>query len=433
MGIYKFSVKMVKTNFKQSALYLMSIVLSTTIIVNLFNIITNSDFILAKGKEGDIATNIPSDIIFLLILLVCVFTFYANSYFVTSKTREMAIVELCGIWPGKLARMLLFQNAIIEIIGGAIGILIGILFVPVFLSFMYIILGTSGNILALSMPVIWGTVAIVFLQLLYVSLGDFSFTANREIIDLIGEQKKVRSKDVRFIKLNSIIYIIAYFIPVGSLFLKSIPQNSISIGIIDILFTIFSISGILSYHIPEKILALKKKKYSNNKIKLISLSNLYVSLKQLKPLIITLTVIVEMLLCVIGIYKNYEQVKTICICSYITLVILIAVSIIYKIILETDNKKHNFRQLGLIGYTTDQIQKIIQQEFKIFYSITIGITLFHIFIFLILFQKNGILSIGLLGMLLFTFVFVFVFLVTGLVSYNLYKKLLLKNNSYRFL
>ena len=79
MGIYKFSLKMVKTNFKQSALYLISIALSTTIIVNLLNIITNSDFMLGKGKGGDIAAaNIPSDVIFLLILLVCVFTFYAN-------------------------------------------------------------------------------------------------------------------------------------------------------------------------------------------------------------------------------------------------------------------------------------------------------------------------------------------------------------------
>ncbi len=431
MGIYKFSVKMIKTNFKQSALYLLSIVLSTTIIVNLLNIITNSDFMLAKGKGNDIAANIPSDVIFLLVLLVCVFTFYANSYFVTSKTREMAIVELSGIWPGKLARMLLFQNAIIEITGGAIGILIGILFVPAFLSLMYIILGTSGNILALSMPVIWGTVAIVFLQIIYVSLGDFSYTSNREIIDLIGEQKKVRVRDVRHLKFNSIVYIIAYFIPVGSLFLKSIPQDSVSVGMLDILFTTFSISGILSYYIPEKILKLKKKKYSNNKIKLISLSNLYVSLKQLKALIITLAVVVEMLLCVIGMYKNSQQVKTICICSYITLVILIAVSIIYKIMLETDDKKHNFRQLGLIGYTTEQIEKIIQQELKIFYSITMGIPLFHILIFLILFEKNGILSMGLLGMLLFTFVFVF--LVTGIISYNLYKKLVLKNNSYRFL
>lgn len=431
MGMYKFSVKMLKTNLKQSTLYLLSIILSTSIIVNLLNIITNGDFILAKSKEGDVAANIPTDVIFLLILLVCVFTFYANSYFVMSKTKEMAIVELSGIWPSKLARMMLFQNAIIEIMGGAIGILVGILFVPAFLSLMYIILGTSGNILVLSTPVIWGTAAIIILQLLYVSLGDFAFTANREIIDLIGEQKKIRSKDVRVIKIISIVYIIAYFIPVGSLFLKSIPQNAVSIGLVDILFTILSISGILSYYVPEKILKLKKTKYSDNKIKLISLSNLYVSLKQLKILIITLAVTSEMLLCVIGIYKSSQQVKTICICSYITLIILIAVSIIYKIMLETDNKKHNFRQLGLIGYTTLEIEKIIRHEFKMFYSITMVIPLFHILIFLILFKKNYILSIGLLGMLLFTFVFVF--LITGIVSYNLYKKLVLKNNSYRFL
>lgn len=431
MGIYKFSVKTLKTNFKESGLYLISIILSTTIIFNLLNIITNSDFLSVKGKEGNVATTVPIGILFFMILLVCVFTFYANSYFVMSKSKEMAIVELSGVWPTKLAKMLLFQNAIIEIIGCIIGIVIGILFIPAFLSLMYTIMGTNGNILSLSMQVIWGTAAIVILQILYVSLGDFSFAASREIIDLISEQKKVRPKDKRLIKVNSIVYIIAYIIPILFLFVKSLPSDLFSLGIVDILLTTFGINGILSYYIPQKIFKIKKKKYLGDKIKLISLSNLSVSLKQLKFLILTLAVTVEMLLCVIVMYKNSEQVRTICICSYITLIILIAASIIYKIMLETDNKKHSFRQLGLIGYTTEQIEKIIQHEFMVFYSITIGIPLFHILIFIIMFKKNGILSMELLGLLLLSFLFVF--LITGIVSYNLYKKLVLKNNSYRFL
>lgn len=65
MGVYKFSLKMLRTNLKQSVLYILAIMLPTTIIVNLLNIMTNSYFLSAKGKEGDI----PADIIFFWCLL----------------------------------------------------------------------------------------------------------------------------------------------------------------------------------------------------------------------------------------------------------------------------------------------------------------------------------------------------------------------------
>lgn len=427
MGIYIFSLKMLRKDFKQSGLYIMAIILPTIIIVNLLNIMTNKDFLLTKGNQGEI----PADIIFFLILIVCAFTFYANSYFVMSKSKEMGIIELSGVWPSKLAGMLLFQNTLIQIIGGVLGIFIGIVIMPAFLSLMYMTLGIYGNIWTISIQGIWGTIAILFLQLLYVCLGDYAFASTREIVDLISGNKKIRSLDIQFSRSQSNTYLIAYFIPILSIFISPMVVDISAIVFFNIFFTVFGIQGILRYCIPEKILKLKKDKYINDKIKLISLSNVYISLKQLKFMIITLAVSVEILLCLMGMFKSSPQVKIICICSYITVIILIALSIVYKIILETDNKKHSFRQLGLIGYTTAQIKIIIQQEFSIFYSITVGIPLFHILIFMILFKKSGILSTKLLGILLFTFVFVF--LLTGIVSYNVYKKLVLKNNSYRFL
>jgi putative ABC transport system permease protein len=381
---------------------------------------TNSYFLSAKGNEGDI----PADIIFFLVLIVCIFTFYANSYFVTSKSKEMAIAELSGIWPSKLARMLLFQNAIIEIIGGTLGIIVGIILMPGFLLLMYTMLGINGSLGTISIQGIFGTIAILFLQLSYVSLGDYGYASSREILDLINGDKKVYSFGIRALKLNSKIYFITYFIPIISIFISPWFVNVSLIVFFDMFFTVFGISGILRYYIPDKILQLKKEKYINDKIKLISLSNLYISLKQLKFIIMTLAIVVEILLCIMGMFKSSPQIKIICICSYSTVIILIAVSIIYKIMLETDNKRHEFRQLGLIGYTTAQSKKIVTQEFTIFYSITVGVPLFHILIFLILFKNSSILSMELTSILLL--IFIVTFAITGITAYNLYKKLVLK-------
>ncbi|MFL0251495.1 ABC transporter permease [Clostridium neuense] len=445
MNICIFLLKMLKKNSKKNMLYLISIMVPVVIIFNLMNIITNSKFFAEDASE---------EIMFLLTLLVCVFTFYSNSYFVMGKSKEMAVIELSGIWPSKLARMLLFENIIIEIISCFIGILIGIAVMPFFLLIMYNIAGKSGSLWMISPSAIWGTIAILALQIGYVTLGDYGYASSREIIDLMNVSKKVRIKDNDIsISISQILttlnlnkkhrvhkskvynlkidnYLIIYLFPIVFVLLSPEHIPVFVAAILSMMCTIYSIPGILKHSIPEKILELKNEKYLDDKIKLISLSNLYTSLKQLKFLIITLVIAIEMLLYFISI-SNSPRLKAVCIISYVTIILLVAGSILYKIIIETDNKKRTFMQLSLIGYTTDQIKKIIKEEFKLYYSIIISLPLFHILIFFTLFKKSGILPIKLL--LLMLFIFLLVFFIVGIVSFNTYKKLALKKVINKFL
>lgn len=445
MNICIFLLKILKKNSKKNMLYLISIMVPVVIIFNLMNIITNSKFFAEDASE---------EIMFLLTLLVCVFTFYSNSYFVMGKSKEMAVIELSGIWPSKLARMLLFENIIIEIISCFIGILMGIAVMPFFLLIMYNIAGKDGNLWMISPSAIWGTIAILALQIGYVTLGDYGYASSREIIDLMNVSKKVRIKDNDIsISISQILttlnlnkkhrvhkskvynlkidnYLIIYLFPIVFVLLSPGHIPVFVAAILSMMCTIYSIPGILKHSIPEKILELKNEKYLDDKIKLISLSNLYTSLRQLKFLIITLVIAIEMLLYFISI-SNSPRLKAVCIISYVTIILLVAGSILYKIIIETDNKKRTFMQLSLIGYTTDQIKKIIKEEFKLYYSIIISLPLFHILIFFTLFKKSGILPIKLL--LLMLFIFLLVFFIVGIVSYNTYKKLALKKVINKFL
>lgn len=445
MNTCMFLVKLMRKNFKKNLLYLISIIFPIVIIFNLMNIITNNSFFTEDGSE---------EIMFLLTLLVCIFTFYSNSYFVMGKSKEMAIMELSGIWPSKLARMLLFENIIIEIIGCVIGILIGILVMPAFLFIIYSIMGKWGSLWNISPSAIIETIAILALQLGYVTLGDYGYASSREIIDLININKKVRIHDngssVSISRILTILnlkkknnsynskiynfsidnYLIVYLLPIIFIFLSPRYINIFIAAILSMICTLYSIPGILKHSIPEKILKLKTEKYINDKIKLISLSNLYASLKQLKFLLITLVITIELILCSIAISES-PRLKAISIISYITIILLIAGSILYKIIMETDNKKRTFIQLSLLGYTTEEIKKIIKEEFKVYYSIIIILPLFYIFIFFTLFGKNRILSVYFL--LLMLIIFLLVFSITAFISYNSYKKLALQNNMHKFL
>lgn len=423
MGVYKFSLTMLRKNRKENFLYLLSIIFPISIIFNLMNIINNSNLFLTGANSG---MDISADVVFVLVLLVCVFSFYANSYFILGKSKEMGIVELSGIGANKLATMLIFENAVIEVTGCAIGMLLGIILAPAFLLIMYIVMGKSGSIWMISPASIFGTIAILFLQLLYVGVGDYSYVSTREVIDLIGVNKKTRiHKNIKYFKFKAITFLIIYLIPVISTLIK----DAYVISIFNIIFTAFGITGMLRYCIPQKILELKKEKYLNDKIKLVALSNLYVSLKQLFFLLITLAVSVEAILCIMAVCPQ-RQVKAVCMLSYITVVVLIAVSIVYKIFMEANTKRHIFNQLCLTGYTTEQIKKIVEQEFKLYYLIVIGVPLVPILSFIIMFINNGMVSVTLALIMLITFVGVF--FITGLISYKVYKKLVLEKSVNRF-
>lgn len=428
MGAYKFSLKMLKVNFKQSLLYLFAVIFPIAIIVNLINMINNQTFFVNGGGNN---ANDAAVVVFFLAILVCIFSFYANSYFIKSKSKEMAIEELNGMTSGILARTLLFQNAVVEITGGTIGIILGILFMPLFLKLMYSVMALKGSIWMLSPTAVWGTIAILFLQIGYVSMGDYSYTSTREIIDLMNINKKVRSKDARYLKFDSRIYIILYLPPILSIPLCKKPTDVATMGIFNVVFTIFGLRGILNFYIPEKLLKLKKEKYLEDKIKLIALSNVHESIKKVKFIIATLIITTEVILCIASAFGDKPQIKIVCVISYVTSMIMIASSFVYKTILDIDIRRHTFSKLRIIGYTNKQLKTIVNEEFKIFYTITVVISLVPILIFVYLFAKNNIISMEISIFMLG--IFFIVFFIAAIVSYVMYRKLIFQKRAYRIL
>lgn len=425
MGLYKFAIKTLKSNLKSSFSYLCSMIFPIAIIFNLLNIMTNNKFV-SKYSDGRTSC---SAMIFLLCLLVCIFTFYANSQFVTSTSKELAVAALSGVHPNRLGRMLLFQNTLLEIFAGSLGILLGFIIMPIFSKVMYLTLNSSGNLFEVSIGSLGGTVAILILQLLYVSLGDYSYASTREIIDLINVEKKP-PLDFNLLKGNPVTYAVLYFFPILFSILSLLQKNYFNIIVrFSMFFSVISILGLVQYYIPFKILELKKTKYVENKITLISLGNLHFSLKSTVFLIALLSGVIDALLYVMN-SSSDPGLKTICIFSYITVLLLISSSLVYKFIMEMPVKIRTFKQLTLIGYVKSQLNKIINKEVFLLYLIIIGLPLIHFCIFIFMFVTFGTLSITLALALIL--IFLFIFLIGWLVSFVLYKKSIFKSDDIGF-
>ena len=233
MGLYKFALKMLNIFSKQCIFYFVSIIISVAIIFNSLTIVTSDNFSTLKGTEYQVVTGIP----FFLAMIVCLFTFYANSYFVMDKMKEMAITALSGISPNGLGMYLFLQNLIIEVIGTILGLILGIIVQPLFLLLMYSGLGISGSLFHINSTNILGTIAVLAIQLAYVSLGDVMYISKKEIKDLLTEAKQVYTPDTRSIKFPAITYLIIYFVPFVPLILgpkifspiATLPSNIVSL------------------------------------------------------------------------------------------------------------------------------------------------------------------------------------------------------------
>lgn len=425
MGSFKFALKTLSTNLKMSISYLCSMIFPIAIIFNLLNIMCNTKFTL-KYADGRSACSI---IIFFLCLLVCIFTFYANSHFVTATSKELAAAALSGVHPSRLGRILLFQNTVLEIVASFLGILLGFIIMPIFSKTMYLTLNSSGNLFQVSSGSLGGTIAILILQLLYVSLGDYSYASTREIIDLINVEKKPPLA-FKLLKVNPVTYVVLYAFSILLIFLSMIEKDY-SDTIIQLAITLSTVSilGLVKYYIPFKILELKKNKYTNNKITLISLANLHFSLKSTVFLIALLSGVIEALLYIMNLSTD-PGLKIISIFSYITVLLLICSSLVYKFIMEMPVKIRTFKQLTLIGYLKPQLNEIINKEVFLLYLIIIGLPLIHFCIFIYMFDSSGKLSITLSVVLIF--IFLCIFLTSGLISFAIYKKSIFKSNDIGF-
>lgn len=420
MGVYAFASKMLKVNFKQCVFYLISVVFSVAIIFNAINLMCNDKFIAYSSNTGEIS----SMIVFALTIVAVLFTFYANSYFINGKTKELAIAALSGVWSFRLSSLLLFQNLVIVIMGSFFGIILGLAVMPLFLSLMYRIMGISGQLWDFSFQSFSGTFMIVAIQFFYVSFGDYMYLTKKEIKDLLVEQRQVYTPDTRVVKFPPVVYLVIYFIPVALLFVSPKNMNPAALSFLNIIFSILGIQGVVSYYLPKKVMELKKGRYIADKIKLITLSNLHHSLRRLSILIIVLSVSSVILICMIGLLKTSKGLEVLSIFSYVSIVALVAISILYKTLIEVENRKYIFKQLKLIGYTSVEIIKIIKSEVSLFYLISAGLPFFHILIYIIIFKNAGILSLKMSLALLSIYVVVFLFV--WFFSYILYKRIVFK-------
>ncbi|MGG7178753.1 hypothetical protein ACQPU1_14220 [Clostridium paraputrificum] len=430
MGNLRFAIKMLYNDIKQCTFYIVSMIFSTAVIFNIFNLIYNKDFTnpdieMSLNLYGTTVNDSYLTFSIIALIVVCVGTLlssFANMYFVYGKTKELAIAVISGRSVFSVGGILTIQNAILGFIGIAGGLILGLIMMPIINIVTYKSIGQPVNIMAFSKMGFMITSVIIVLQFIMMVLVDVGYVYRREVVDLISDKKIMYERDKRSIKAYGWIYIFLYFLPVGVFFSSASNRDKASSYAYAMYIALIGMSGIIKYVLPQFIISIKRRKYVYSKIKLQSISNLHYSLRRANLLVIILAISASLLIQFICRGKNMPQVISVTTAAFIVVILLMAITIVYRVFIEAINRKNTFKQLMLVGYTKKEIGTIIFQESTYLYLITLIVPLFHIIIMIVSNIKAGDITEGLgvliIGTFLGTYLLSFIISLTG------YKKII---------
>ncbi|MGL4772278.1 MAG: hypothetical protein ACRC2K_01825 [Clostridium sp.] len=425
MGVYEFGLKMLKAEFRQCAFFMVSIVISNAVLFNLFNLIYNGEFVTAG--YGDKYYPIYAGIVLIAMVVAMILVFFTNSYFIIKKTKEVAIATLSGRSPGEIASMIGYQNVILLGISLVIGFAFGIIIMPLFLLAMYSALGIQGSIFAFSLEGLLYTLMVVVMEFIWIILINVGFAFRREIKDLMSEQEQRYTPFVEKFKIPAIIYWIGLLLPYGAfayicfgevvdtekiLYMENVISFSTSFACVFIIF-----------YIPRFLTNLKKKKGFKNKILLMVTSNLQYSIRKAGYIVGILLLTSVNFIVIASKSADAPLVKMLAITALVVVLILLSLVLIYKVAIEAENRKRGFKQLLLVGYTLDEIRRIIVKEIGWFYGIVITIPVSYIALLCVAAIQSRIMTIS------FAINCVGAFLLIMLISYGasmiIYKKIVI--------
>ncbi|MBD7912576.1 FtsX-like permease family protein [Clostridium cibarium] len=421
MGVLRYIKMTFIDDIKKSVLYIAVMVFSIIIIFNTFNIIFNEQIVAYRSKEYmDM-----SKLVFIILAVSIMFIAFANSYYLEDKFKEYAVITLSGKSVGEICIIVVIRNFIVTAISIVIGCLLGAITSVFVLNGISKLVGVNINGNYISVEALILTTVIIFTELESVFLINTGSIYKKSINELVNRKKRAYIPDNRRVKINPIIYIIIYLLPLAVAVIPTSPEERIKNISFAIIIGIFGIQGIIRYVIPGVINNYRNGKKIADKCKLIIASNLFFSIQ--KSIVLTLFLVVSSVLTIstAGQYRMGTVVNTMSLACYILIIGIMSITVVYKFLIEAKSRKENFEQLKLLGYTKREIKKIIQTEVVVYYAIIILLALLYILIVALGSAMAGLMSIKLAIVVVMEYIIIF--LTTAMVSLGEYKKIALLN------
>ena len=218
MGIFKFSMRMLVKDYKKSLFYGITLIFAVAVCFVFFNIINNPDLAdqaIARsgGTWSDVQMPFSSVLSFLIICFCCFMIFFANNFFLSRKTTELAIMAMSGSGYINSTMYVLYQTFTLLILATPLGILIGRCVVPFSNAYMYQMLDVSKDPSIIPSEAYLYSFILVAIVLSMICVLTAGFLHKNDIQTLLSQEKEMK------VKKNTKKSV--HYFPIGCIFLRT--------------------------------------------------------------------------------------------------------------------------------------------------------------------------------------------------------------------
>lgn len=417
-GVYEFSKIMFKADIKNSKFYITLTTITVAFIFNIINMSYNNIYsnkgLTYKKLVYDSPYNLsnafyielPIEVIqkqnlLIVILITILFAAICNMNYIRKKTKEIAFMLMSGSSISDITRYVIYLTGKCYFIAIVIGIPIGFFLIPVFNIIMNSILGKSDSLFTLSIEGLGISLVYVFMQYLTLIILNIAFIVRRNILDLINTENTITFIDTRQIKIPGIFFVILYVLSVLPSFFIGKYSGTENISYLLVYVGTFATYGMMRFFIPKVVNRMKKNKFMFKGCRNIYFSNFLYSLSNSVVYIMALVLVFNYFIFNIIEFGSFSGVKEMNIFCIVYCCIVISLSLVYKLLIDNNDKMYIYNQLKILGYEKEIICKIVKRESILIFSVALLLPIILISSALFNYIMSGVYSVILGGSIIF--------------------------------
>ncbi len=375
--LLKDAMRSLISNLGRAFFYWLTFVLTSMFIFVFFNIAMSDAIGVTFIDAGnDLSLNVT-----IFVIGVCmVIIFFANDFFVKNKARDLAVRLVCGATYAQLAGYLLAQTFLLLALSIAAGILLGLVMIPVlnavmpmFVSSPFLISVHWSAVIATAVILVSIVFWTTYLNMAFAYRNSASMLLNDTKIKINFDMPKVQAGGFSpSVRTRRIFWMILFIFPMFMFYQGADGA------------LLWSIVGLVGYNgvVKRCIVPLLNWLADHKKISdpgaIASLGFVRADLQMMR-LNMILLILSSILLAAIMLSSGATELeRMLSMLSYTVMNILLSFAIMFKYSSELSGRRKYFMSLSQIGYTDEDLQKIIFSETTLFYGFTLLVILLYL-------------------------------------------------------
>ena len=413
--IFHDAMKSLVRDFSRSFFYWLTFALTTAFTFLFFCIATDSEIGMTFVRNsGGMETNIT-----LFAVLVCMIeVFFANDFFVKTKSRHLAVMLICGGRFTQLAEFLLCQTFILLLVAIPVGLVGALLMMPIMQAVLSSFLGRPFSF-GIGISAVGATAVVLLALVFWTTYLNMAFAYRNNALTLLNEQQvttgesksllssiynNAKSKDGKkgagrlVAMLRGSVSIIMF---VGPLFLiHDAPGNIFVLSMIGMAGFLIFINSVV---IPVINLLMHRFRMQAPKaVAYLGFLRTDIRILKINLILIVLSSVLMISIFVTSIDKPTTMMLALL--TYIVMNILLSLSIMFKFATNVATRKKYYMTMSQLGYLKKDLHQIVMSEVSLLYVFLLASSMLYLGTIFAIFVSRGSLTPSFAGILILSYI-----------------------------